>query len=221
MLVLAANGKKPKFHELIDLYIEINKKIEKNPEIEKKVFELLNKLEKGNKKVKKQFNDIVKICVEGQNEILNDLGIKYDFFDYESKYLFNKDCENLLKELVNTKKLFTDNEQRQVLDLRESLGEEQGFFVLTRADGTSLYGLRDLAYTIYKIKKAKDRNIVVLGEDQKLYFTQLRAALKLLNYRAPEIVHYSFVLLQEGKMSTRKGNLVLLEDFMRRKVLFI
>ena len=214
MLVLAANGKKPKFHELIDLYIEINKKIEKNPEIEKKVFELLNKLEKGNKKVKKQFNDIVKICVEGQNEILNDLGIKYDFFDYESKYLFNKDCENLLKELVNTKKLFTDNEQRQVLDLRESLGEEQGFFVLTRADGTSLYGLRDLAYTIYKIKKAKDRNIVVLGEDQKLYFTQLRAALKLLNYRAPEIVHYSFVLLQEGKMSTRKGNVVLLSEFM-------
>jgi arginyl-tRNA synthetase len=214
MLVLAANGKKPRFHDLIKLYININKKIEKNPELEKKIFELLNKLEKGNSKIKKQFNEIVKICVEGQIKILNHLNIKYDYFDYESKYLFNKDCENILKDLAKTKKLFTDNENRQVLDLREFLPEDVGFFVLTRNDGTSLYGLRDLAYTIYKINKAKDRNIVVLGEDQKLYFLQLKNALKLLNHKAPEIVHYSFVLLQEGKMSTRKGNVVLLTEFM-------
>lgn len=214
MLVLAANGKKPRFHELINLYININKKLEKDPSIEKKVFELLNKLEKGSKKVRKQFNDIVEICVKGQSNILEELNIKYDAFDYESKYLFNKDCENLLKELAKTGKLFTDNENRQVLDLRGYLPEESAYLVLTRADGTSLYGLRDLAYTIYKINKAKDRNIIVLGEDQKLYFSQLRAALKLLNYKAPEIVHYSFVLLQEGKMSTRTGNVVLLSSFM-------
>jgi arginyl-tRNA synthetase len=214
MLVFAANNKKPRFRDLIELYININKKLEKDESIEKKVFELLNKLEKGSKKVRKQFNDIVQICIKGQASILEELGIKYDYFDYESKYLFNKDCNNLLKELAKTKKLFTDNENRQVLDLRESLQEEAAYFVLTRNDGTSLYGLRDLAYTIYKINKAKDRNIVVLGEDQKLYFTQLRATLKLLNYKAPEIVHYSFVLLQEGKMSTRKGNVVLLSDFM-------
>ena len=218
MLVLAANGKKPKFHELIKLYININKKIEDNPELEKKVFELLNKLEKGNRKIRKQFNDIVKICIKGQSELFKELGIKYDAFDYESKYLFNKDCENLLNELKKTGKLFVDDESRNVLDLKELLPEDQSYFVLTRADKTSLYGLRDLAYTIYKIKKAKDRNIVVLGEDQKLYFTQLRAALKLLNYKAPEIVHYSFVLLQEGKMSTRKGNVVLLSEFMNEAV---
>ncbi len=214
MLVLAANGKKPKFKQLINLYININKKIEQNPEMEKKVFELLNKLEKGNRKIKKQFNDIVKICVKGQNEILNELGIDYDYFDYESKYLFNKDCENVLNALEKTGKLFTDNENRKVLDLKEFLPEDSSYFVLTRNDGTSLYGLRDLAYTIYKIKKAKDRNIIVLGEDQKLYFNQLKSALKLLKCKAPEIVHYSFVLLQEGKMSTRKGNIVLLTEFM-------
>ncbi|MEK6834869.1 MAG: arginine--tRNA ligase [Nanoarchaeota archaeon] len=218
MLVLAANNKKPKFHDLIKLYVEINKKLEQDPKIEDKVFELLNKLEKGNRKIKKQFNDIVEICIKGQKEIFEELNIKYDHFDYESKYLFNKDCENLLKELAKTKKLFTDNENRQVLDLREYLPEDSAFFVLTRNDGTSLYGLRDLAYTIYKINKAKDKNIVVLGEDQKLYFTQLKAALKLLNYKSPEIVHYSFVLLQEGKMSTRKGNVILLSEFMNEAV---
>src|SRR3989344_8001541 len=112
MLVLAANGKKPKFHELIKLYININKKIEDNPELEKKVFELLNKLEKGNRKIRKQFNDIVKICIKGQSELFKELGIKYDAFDYESKYLFNKDCENLLNELKKTGKLFVDDESR-------------------------------------------------------------------------------------------------------------
>ncbi len=213
MLVLAANNKKVKFKELLNLYIKINKDLETNPEIEKNVFELLNKLEKGNKKIRKQFNDIVEICINGQSEILSDLGINYDHFDYESTYLFNKDCETILKDLKN-KNLFTDEQNRQVVDLREFSIPGGDYFVLTRNDGTSLYGLRDLAYTIYKIKKAKDRNIVVLGEDQKLYFTQLRVILNILNYKAPEIVHYSFVLLQEGKMSTRKGNVVLLSEFM-------
>lgn len=89
-------------------------------------------------------------------------------------------------------------------------------FVLTRADGTSLYGLRDITYNIEKSKKGE--NIVVLGEDQKLYQEQIAAALKELEIKVPRVVHYSFILLQDGKMSTRKGNLVLLEDFMKEAV---
>ena len=87
---------------------------------------------------------------------------------------------------------------------------------MTRADGTSLYPLRDIAYNLDKLKKGD--NIVILGEDQKLYQEQIAAVLKELELKPPRVVHYSFVLLQEGKMSTRKGNLVLLEDFMREAV---
>ena len=215
MLVLAAKNKRIKFKDLIKLYINVNKQIEKDPKLEKKVFELLNKLEHGNRKIRKQFNDIVNICVKGQANILKELGITYNNFDYESDYLFNKDCKKLLNELAKTGKLFTDEQNRQVLDLRSFNMQDADYFVLTRSDGTSLYGLRDLAYTIYKINKAKDRNIVVLGEDQKLYFKQFKAALNLLNHKSPEVVHYSFVLLNEGKMSTRKGNVVLLSNFMQ------
>jgi len=82
-----------------------------------------------------------------------------------------------------------------------------------------LYMLRDIVYTIWKDKKAKDKNILVLGEDQKLYYLQLKSILSLLNYKAPEAVHYSFILLSSGKMSTRKGEVVLLEDFMKEAVL--
>ena len=95
-------------------------------------------------------------------------------------------------------------------------------FVLTRADGTSLYPLRDMTYTIEKLKRAKDKNIVVLGEDHKLYANQLKIALNLIGYKFPEIIHYSFILLQEknkrGKMSTREGKVVLLSDLMKEAV---
>ena len=218
MLVLAAGDKKPRFNELLDLYIKINKELEKNPELEKKVFELLNKLEKGDVKVKNKFKAIVDICLKGQVKILSGLGIRYDFFDYESKYLWNKRINEILKKLERTGKVFTDEHGRKVVDLKQfSLPMENSVMVLTRNDGTSLYQLRDLAYTIEKMEKTKN-NLIVLGEDQKLYFQQLKSTLSLIGEKAPEVVHYSFILLKEGKMSTRSGNLVLLEDFMNQSL---
>ncbi len=215
MLVLGSEGKNNvTFDGLLSIYININKKIEENSELDKKVLELLNLLEKGDKKVRKRFENIVKICVKGQVKILSELGIKYDYFDYESKYLWNKKTSEILKRLEKTGKLFIDGFNRWVLDQKGySLGMEIPVLVLTRADGTSLYPLRDITYNIEKLKKGD--NIVILGEDQKLYQEQICAVLKELELRCPKAVHYSFVLLQDGKMSTRKGNLVLLEDFMK------
>jgi len=225
MLVLGAENKeKITFTDLLKLYIKINEKIEKEPELEKHVFELLNKLERGDEKTKKKFADIVDICVKGQLKILSELNIKYDKFDFESDYLWTKKTDRVLEALEKTGKLFLDEEHRYVLDQKEfELPMESPVLVLTRADKTSLYPLRDLAY---HIDKKKTRNILVLGEDQKLYFQQLKCALTLLNKPIPIPVFYSFVLLETGsptstgrrtgrKMSTRKGNLILLEDFMK------
>ena len=87
--------------------------------------------------------------------------------------------------------------------------------VITRNDKTSLYALRDICYSLDKANSGADRNILVLGEDQKVYFQQISAALRLLGAKPAEVVHYSFVLLPDGKMSTRQGKVVLLEDFMK------
>ena len=214
MLVLGAEGKKNiTFDDLLKIYVKINKKVEEKPELEKKVFELLSKLEKGDKIVKNRFKKIVEICVKGQTKIFSELNIKYDRFDYESDYLWSKKTDDILKKLEKTGKLFTDEEGRKVLNQEGyNLAMKNAVLVLTRADGTSLYPLRDLAY---HIDKKKGDNILILGEDQKLYHQQITAALDLLKFKAPRAVHYSFVLLQEGKMSTRKGTLVLLEDFMK------
>lgn len=217
MLVLGCRGKKNvTFDDLLQIYVDFNEKLKENPELEKEVFELLSRLEKGDKSVKEEFRKAVDICIKGQAKILGELGIKYDSYDYESKYLWDKKTDEILKRLEQTGKLFVDEEERKVLNQEEhNLPMKSAVLVLTRADGTSLYPLRDLAYMTEKAEKKTDRNIIILGEDQKLYFQQIEAALEILNCAAPEAVHYSFVLLKEGKMSTRKGTVVLLEDFMK------
>ncbi len=219
MLVFASKNKKPSFESLLNLYVNVNKKLKDNPALEKEVFDLLYKLEKGDLKVRKRFKEIVGISIKGQRSILSELGIKYDFFDYESDYLWSKSTKQILSRLEKLPSCFTDTDGRKVLNQEEFKNEMKSpYLVLTRSDGTSLYVLRDLAYTSYKMGRAKD-SIVVLGEEQKLYFKQLCAALGLLNESCPKVIHYSFVLLTDGtSMSTREGNVVLLADFMKELV---
>ena len=218
MLVLGSEGKKNiGFDDLLNIYIEVNKKIEENPELEKDVLELLSRLEKGDKKIKNKFKKIVGICLKGQVKILSELGIRYDYFDFESRFLWSKKTEETLRRLEKTGKLFVDGFNRWVLDQKGyGLGMKVPVLVLTRADGTSLYSLRDIAYTLEKVSKGE--NIWVLGEDHKLYYDQMKAVMLELEKQAPRPIFYSFMLLQEGKMSTRKGNLVLLTDFMEEAV---
>ncbi|MBN4049187.1 arginine--tRNA ligase, partial [archaeon AH-315-M20] len=137
----------------------------------------------------------------------------YDVFDYESHYLWSKKTNDVLELLKKTGKFYFDKDNRVVLDQKGfGLGMKMPVLVLTRGDGTSLYALRDIAYTLDKVSKGE--NIWVLGEDHKLYYEQIKVALLMLGKKVPRVIFYSFVLLDEGKMSTRKGNLVLLEDFM-------
>lgn len=220
LLVLGCRGKKNvSFEKLLQIYIEANTKLEKDPGLEKEVFSLLEKFEAGDEKVMKEFRAVVDTCIAGQKEVLGRLGIVYDKFDYESDYIINKKTHAALAALDKTGRLFVDDDGRKVLDLKGfSLPLEAPVLVMTRADGTSLYATRDVAYNLDKNVWAEGKNIIVLGEDQKVYFQQVKAALSLLGESAPEPVHYSFVLLKSGKMSTRKGNVVLLEEFMQEAV---
>ncbi|MFZ5969068.1 MAG: arginine--tRNA ligase [Bacillota bacterium] len=216
MLVLGARDREQiTFNDLLDIYIEINKRVAENPDLEKDVFDLLYQFENGNESVREKFRTVVDICIKGQTGILNEIGIKYDTFQYESDYIFHKRTDEILELLQDTGRLSEDSEGRYVLNQEGyDLTMKSPYLVLTRQDKTSLYPLRDIAYTLDKVRTNAARNIIVLGEDQKLYFKQVAAALDILGYPSPQVVHYSFVLLSGGKMSTRKGTVVLLEDFM-------
>lgn len=220
MLVYAIRKQgKVSFKALLQLYVEINEELKEHPEIEEEVFQLLYAYEQGDEEVRTAFAHVVDICINGQVALFNDLGITYDTFQYESDYIFNHTLQEIIEKLRETGQLEEDEKGRLVLNQEVyNLPIKSPYLVLSRKDKTSLYPLRDIAYTMDKARADKDINVIVLGEDQKLYHQQVSAALDLLGYEAPKSVHYSFVLLTDGKMATREGRVVLLEDFMDKAV---
>ncbi len=204
------------FDEILDIYVAANQKAKEEPEFEQAALELLRKFEAGDSDTIEQFHRITNISIDGQLGLLSRLGIYYDSFDRESDYVHDPLLDEIIQNLDSKEVLFCDEYGRQVADLRK-LGferDEGRYFVLRRANQSSLYGYRDIAYNLYKINRAADRNIVVLGEDHKLYYKQLSTILNFVGQNPPEVVHYSYVLLKDGKMSTRQGNVVLLSDFI-------
>ncbi|QUI23576.1 arginine--tRNA ligase [Vallitalea pronyensis] len=216
MLVYATqHEEKVTFKELLQHYVRMHEAMKDNPQIEEEIFKLLYAFENGDVSVRKSFQNIVDICIKGQVGLFKDLSINYDTFQYESAYIFNGALQEVLKQLKTTGNLEEDEEGRLVLNLEAyNIPTKAPYLVLSRKDKTSLYPLRDIAYSMHKAKTNTHVNMIVLGEDQKSYHQQVSAALDLLGYTAPTPVHYSFVLLKDGKMATREGKVVLLEDFM-------
>jgi arginyl-tRNA synthetase len=217
LLVLVCEDlEKLSFDQILQLYVDANARAEAEPEFAAEGYELLAKMEEGDPEVKKRFHAVTDLCLKGQVGVLSRLGIAYDSFDRESAYLKDERLDPILAALREKDAVFTDEENRLVVDLRK-LGykpDEGRYFVLLRANGSSMYGYRDLAYTIDKMSHNADVNLIVLGEDHKLYAQQLSLILGAAGVKFPEAVYYSYILLTEGKMSTRQGKVVLLSEFL-------
>ena len=204
------------FKEVLDLYVKANKRAEEDPDFEQRGIALLSKMENSEPEVVQAFSKLVDICLNGQLAVLSRLGFKYDTFDRESSFLKDPSMNEILVALKSKDALFTDEQGRKVVDLQR-IGyklEEGRYVVLVRANGSSMYMFRDIAYTLEKMKRGADYNIIILGEDHKMYFEQLTAIIGAMGKTLPEAVHYSYIILKEGKMSTRQGTVVLLEDFL-------
>lgn len=203
------------FDEMLSLYIKINDEAKENESIEKEVFKYLNELENGNDIVRNEFKSITDICVEGQKRIFDKMDIHWDTFTHESDFVFGHITKTILDKINEKGRLKEDENGRLYVDLTGyNIPTKTPVLVLTREDKTSLYPLRDIAYTIYKMNKNKDVNLIVLGEDQKVYMEQISAVMDILGYTSPKLISYSFVLLNGDKMATREGKVVLLEDFI-------
>jgi arginyl-tRNA synthetase len=217
LLVYACRGRDDlQFNDLLDEYVAISKRAQDDPAVEQIAFDLLDRFEQGDPAVRDEFRKVVDLCVKGQVGILGRLGITYDVFDRESTFLDDPRLQPVLDQLKAAGALATDEHGRQVIDL-QPLGfkrDEGRYVVLSRANGTSMYVARDLAYTIFKSEIAADANLSVLGEDHRLYQEQLDLILRSSGFTTPDVIYYSFVLLKQGKMSTRQGNVVLLSEFI-------
>ncbi len=204
------------FDQILNAYVEANQRAEADPQFAEQGYALLARIESGDPKIRDKFHAVTDLCLEGQLAVLERLGVSYDVFDRESQYVNDPRLERIENALLDAGALFTDDDGRRVVDLSK-LGyqaDEGRYFVLRRANGSSMYGCRDLVYSLDKHEQGAELNLMVLGEDHKLYAQQLALMLEAADISAPEVVYYSYILLKDGKMSTRQGKVVLLADFL-------
>jgi len=204
------------FSSILDTYVKISNRAKEDESIDQKAFYYLQQVESGNTEMVQKFKDITDICVERQLQIFDTLDIHFDVFTHESDFVYNNYLDNILKRLDKTGRLHEDELGRLYVDLSGyDIPTREPVLVLTRSNKTSLYPMRDIAYTIHKIELNPKNNFIVLGEDQEVYMKQISAVLDILGYKAPKLISYSYVLLDGDKMSTSAGTVVLVTDFMK------
>ena len=173
----------------------------------------------------------IQYCLDGFEASLGEIGIMFNSFDFESDLVWAKAADAVLEKLVTSGYVINDM-GAQILDcdkIAKDLGLKERWglhpeheiprLVLVRSDGTTLYTLRDMAYTIHKFGYA-DRIINVIGMEQTLAQLQLRIALAAIGEieMGDNQVHYAyeFVKLPGIKMSGRLGRYVTLNEVLRR-----
>jgi arginyl-tRNA synthetase len=133
----------------------------------------------------------------------------------ETPYVFK--CGNVLE--------FDAEKAAKDLNLKPALGLKEDYEIpsltLVRADGTTLYTTRDIAYSIWKLDKA-EKVINVIGMEQSLAQLQLKLALYALGYgkKAENLVHfaYNLVTLPSYKMTSRKGRYITFDQVLEEAV---
>ena len=192
---------------------EIRKIREDKEEIENEIGRMVHASEHGDQAVLDAFEAAYQPVLEGMLSTLGRLGIEFDTFTKESMFVTNGDVAKLMTDFQSLDIHGTAENGAEFLDLgaRGLKGKTEFFF--RRGDGSSLYATRDIAYHIWKWKQC-DQLINVLGEDHKLQAKQVGMTLTELGQKVPEVMFYSFIKLPEGKMSTRKGNVVYMDDLL-------
>jgi arginyl-tRNA synthetase len=183
------------------------------PAIEQAIGNLVHASEHGDQSVLQAFESAYQPVLDGMLETLGRLGIRFDRFTKESMFVTNGDVTKLMDELGALEINGIAENGAQFLDLGARGLKGKTEFYYRRGDGSSLYATRDIAYHRWKWGQCNEL-INVLGEDHKLQAEQVGMTLEELGERRPEVMFYSFIKLPEGKMSTRRGNVVFMDDLL-------
>jgi arginyl-tRNA synthetase len=181
-------------------------------EAEAEIQAIMQGLEAGEEAVYDRVGTVVDQVIGGMSECLSRLPAEFDEFVKETRFIRDGSTEALADRLIESEHAYEEEEACH-LDLSEFDFEKD--LVFLRSDGTSLYTTRDLAHHEWKFEHY-DRAVTVLGEDHKLQAAQLQATLEILGHDSDRLtdVIYSYVNLPEGKMSTRAGTGIDLDDLL-------
>ena len=199
---------------LNELYVRFHKEAEEHPEYDDEARAYFKKIEQGDSECLELFHWFKELTLKDVQKIYDMLDIHFDSYAGESFY--SDKMQPVVDELIE-KGLLTESRGAKVVDL-----EEYGMppCIILKSDGSSLYATRDMAAASYR-KNEYDfyKCLYVVAYQQNLHFKQFFKVLEMMGKDwAKDLVHvaYGMVSLEEGTMSTRKGNVVFLEDVIQK-----
>ncbi len=208
--------------ELEELYVRFNKRIEERPELREKAKEAFLRLEQGDQNARKIWQLAIDVSMAEFNEIYKKLNVSFENMYGESSF------EGLMPEVIEQAKkakVSEVGEKGAVIVKFEKDGKEyMSPAMLVKGDGSTTYFTRDLATIKLRLTQAdlkRDLYVYEVGSEQKLHMRQVFDAAKRIwpkETEGVEFVHvaHGLMSLPEGKMSTRKGNTVKLEDLITK-----
>ncbi len=197
---------------LLQLYIRFHKEAEKDEKLNDLARSWFKKLEDKNKQATKLWELFRDLSLEEFKKIYHLLDIEFDSYNGESFY--NNKIKTIIKN-AKAKRIAGLSENALVVKLRD-----RPPLILQKSDGATTYAARDLAAIVYRIKQYHPEKIVyVTGAEQKLHFEQVFETAKKLGIAVP-LVHVPFglIMFPEGRMSTRKGRVIFLEDVLDKSI---
>ncbi len=202
---------------LQDLYVRINQEIEEDPELRDEAREWFRKLESGDPDAVELWKMFREVSLSYLEDIYERLGVEFD--EYTGESFYTDRTEDVIEE---AKKAGVAEESEGALVIKFEEEEDTPPFLLRKADGTTLYSTRDLAAALYRHQEYEaDRLLYVVATEQNLHFKQLFGALEKMGHdwvQHCEHVGFGLVQIEGSKMSTREGDVVLLEDILETGV---
>jgi len=201
--------------KLADIYKKINELCKEDESVLEKCRENFKLLEQGDEYCTKLWQEFKDLSIKEFQKIYDLLGTKFDSWNGEAFYADKTD--EVINILKKTGKL-QESEGAMIVDLSDKGIETP--CIICKSNGSTIYATRDLAAIVYRARTYDfDKCIYVTSYEQNLHFKQIFEVAKLLGLdekytNGLEHVPYGFVRLSTGKMSTRLGNFVKVEDLL-------
>ncbi|MEW6750957.1 MAG: arginine--tRNA ligase [Candidatus Latescibacterota bacterium] len=203
--------------ELVALYTRFNQETETHPELQDEARHYVQLLESGDPETRALWSFFVEEGLKEANRIYDILGVRFDLVMGESAFA---DATDRVVDLFRQAGLAVESEGATVVMLDER--DIEAPCMLRTSRGTSTYHSRDIAALLYRHEKfAFDKMVYVTDVSQTLHFRQVFRALELAGQEwVSRCEHAPFGLMsfKGGKMSTRRGNMVFLEDVLDQAV---
>ncbi len=211
----APDKRRTPLFRLFQLYVRFHAEEEQDPAMRDEARGWFKRLEAGDAEARRLWGWFREISLREFQRVYDRLGVSFDTLA-EGEAFYEDQLVPTMQRLEAAGLLVEGEKGARIINL-EDVGISTPCLV-QKGDGTSIYATRDLSAALYR-KEAYgfDRCLYVVGTDQVLHFQQIFAVLdKLDPWFKGRMLHTPFgmVKLPEGKMSTRKGNVIFLEDVL-------